>query len=83
MENLRTKLFVAAATFGAIAGFAGVAGAATPDPITGTGGAIESIQTKLIGYAGPVVVALVAIGLAWVAVKIAPRIMRIVSSRLG
>lgn len=83
MENLRTKLFVAAVTFGTIAGFAGVAGAATPDPITGAGGAIEQIQDKLVGYVGPVVLALVAVGVAWVAVKVAPRIMRIVSSRLG
>jgi len=53
-----------------------------PDPLTGAGGAIETVQTKLVGYAGPVVAAVVAIGLAWLVVRIAPKVIKFIGSKI-
>lgn len=56
---------------------------AQEDPLTGTGGAIETVQDQIVGYAAPIGLALVAVGLAYVAVKLIPRVIRMIAARLG
>lgn len=82
LQNARNKLMLAGVTAMTILGYAGVASAQT-DPLLGEDGAISTVQDKLISYAGPVALALVAVGLAWVGVRLVPRILRFISSRLG
>ena len=83
LQNARNKLLLAGVTAMTILGYAGVASAQTTDPLLGEDGAISTVQDKLISYAGPVALALVAVGLAWVGVRLVPRILRFISSRLG
>lgn len=84
LENFRNKALLASVVGLSVLGMAGVAGATAPaDPLSGTGGAIETVQDKIVGYAVPIGAALVAVGLAYVAVKLIPRVIRMVSARLG
>ena len=83
LENLRNKALMASVVGLSVLGMAGVAGAAPVDPLSGSGGAIETVQDKIVGYAAPIAAALVAVGLAYVAVKLIPRVIRMVSARLG
>ena len=83
LENLRNKALLASVVGLSVLGMAGVAGAAPVDPLSGSGGAIETVQDKIVGYAAPIAAALVAVGLAYVAVKLIPRVIRMVSARLG
>lgn len=80
---MRNKLMLAAVTGMSILGMAGVAGAQTADPLTGEEGAITTVQSQIVGYAAPIGLALVAVGLAFVAVKLIPRVIRMISARLG
>lgn len=72
-----TALSVAGATAMVLVG---TAGAAETDPLED---AIADVQAQVVGYAVPIGAALVAIGLAFVAVKLIPRVIRMVSARLG
>ncbi len=83
LENLRNKALMASVVGLSVLGMAGVAGATPADPLSGSGGAIETVQSKIVGYAAPIAAALVAVGLAYVAVKLIPRVIRMVSARLG
>lgn len=80
MNTLRNKLLLAAVVGSSVLGMAGVAGAAPVDPLEG---AIDTAQDQIIGYAAPIAAALVAIGLAFVGVRLIPRVIRWVSGRLG
>ena len=83
LNAIKSKLLVASVMGASVLGMAGVAGAQETDPLTGTGGAIETVQDKVTGYAVPIGAALVAVGLAYVAVKLIPRVIRMISARLG
>lgn len=76
------KLYAALAVGLSVLSIAGVASAQT-DPLTGTGGAIDTVSDQVVGYAGPIGVALVAVGVAFIAVKLIPRVIRMVGNRLG
>lgn len=80
MNTLRNKLFLAAVVGSSILGMAGVAGATPTDPLED---AIDTAQDQIIGYAAPIAAALVAIGLAFVGVRLIPKVIRWVSGRLG
>lgn len=83
INSVRNKLLLAAVIGSSVLGMAGVAGAQTTDPLTGTGGAIETVQDQVVGYAAPIGLALVAVGLAYIAVKLIPKVIRMVGNRIG
>ncbi len=84
LQNARNKMLLASVIGATVLGLAGTAGASAPaDPLSGSGGAIETVQDQIVGYAVPIGAALVAVGLAYVAVKLIPRVIRMVSARLG
>lgn len=84
IETARNKVLLASVILASSLGMAGIAGASTPpDPLTGTGGAIETVQDKVVGYAAPVAASIVVVFVAWVVVKLIPRVLRMISSRLG
>lgn len=83
VETLKSKALLASVILASSLGMAGIAGATPPDPLTGTGGAIETVQEKVVGYAAPVAAAIVVVFVAWVVVKLIPRVLRMISSRLG
>lgn len=82
LSNARNRLMVASAVAMTILGSAGVASAQEGDPDQ-LETAITTVQNQIVGYAVPIGAALVAVGLAFVAVKLIPRVIRMVSSRLG
>lgn len=82
LSTLRNKALLAAVIGSTVLGMAGTAGAQT-DPLTGTGGAIETVQDQVVGYAAPIGLALVAVGVAYIAVKLIPKVIRMVGNRLG
>jgi hypothetical protein len=63
-----------------LATMAVVAGVASADVLTD---AVDSVESQVIGYAAPIGAAIVAVGLAFVAVKLIPRVIKWVSNRLG
>lgn len=83
LTSAKKRVLVAAAVMGTILGQAGLAFAQDTDPLTMEGGAIDTVQTQIVGYAAPIGAALVAVGLAFVAVKLIPRVIRMISARLG
>lgn len=83
LSKLNTKLMVASVVGLSVLGLAGVAGAQSTDPLTGTGGAVQTVQNQIVGYAAPIGAALVAVGLAFVAVRLIPRVIKWVGARLG
>lgn len=52
---------------------------ADPDPVLDS---IDTVQDKVLSYVGPIVLAIVAIGLAAVAFKLVPRVISMISARL-
>lgn len=80
LNSLRNKALVATVIGLTSLGMAGVASAAPADPLEE---AITDVQGQIVGYAAPIAVALVAVGLAFVAVKLIPRVIRMISARLG
>lgn len=83
LESVRNKVMLAAVIGMTVLSSASLASAQATDPLTGEDGAISTIQTQIVGYAVPIGAALVAVGLAYVAVKLIPRVMRMISARLG
>ena len=79
MNTLRNKIMVAGVTGLSVLAMAGMAGA---DPLTDENGAIDTVQAQLVGYAAPIAAALVAVGLAFVGVKLIPRVIRWIGSRI-
>lgn len=78
MQNKILKGWTALMVAGATAMV--LAGVASADTLTD---AVDDVQTQVVGYAAPIAAALVAVGLAFVAVKLIPRVIKWVGSRLG
>jgi len=79
MNTLRNKIMVAGVTGLSVLAMAGMAGA---DVLTDENGAIDTVQAQLVGYAAPIAAALVAVGLAFVGVRLIPRVIRWIGSRI-
>lgn len=77
---MKNKFLAAVAVATTLVMTAAVAGAAPADPLEG---AIDTTQDQIIGYAAPIGAALVAVGLAYVAVKLIPKVIKMVGARLG
>jgi hypothetical protein len=77
MQKFSRKFLAALAVGGAILAYASAAGA---DVLTDS---LDTVETQVVGYATPIAATVVAVALAFVAVRLIPRVIKMVSSRLG
>lgn len=80
MKNTLSRASVVVAVV--LSGFmyAAAAGAQTVDPLTT---AVSTAQSQLLGYATLMGAAILAVALAFVAVRLIPRAVRMIASRFG
>jgi hypothetical protein len=77
MNKLSNKILAGFAVLGSILAYAS---AASADVLTDS---LTTVQTQVVGYATPIAATVVAVALAFVAVRLIPRVIRMVSARLG
>lgn len=81
VDSIRKKMLMASVlTFGAIVGFAQAASAQGSDLVEEN---IATVQSKVVGYVGLIAAAIVVVALAAIAIRLIPRVIRMISARIG